>query len=73
MRVYSQDVANDPNSPQVGGVADWLKANHFRGHKLGGAKEDLQCLHGLKLAGQTKVDDLDSVSSLGQAKNIFRL
>lgn len=38
----SQDVADDPDAPHVCGIADGLIVDHFRSHKLRGAKEDLQ-------------------------------
>lgn len=38
----SQDVADDPDAPHVRGIANGLIVDHFRCHKLRGAKEDLQ-------------------------------
>lgn len=38
----SQDVADDPDAPHVRGIANGLIVDHFRRHKLRGAKEDLQ-------------------------------
>lgn len=38
----SQDVADDPDAPHVCSVADGLIVDHFRCHKLWGAKKDLQ-------------------------------
>lgn len=38
----SQDVADDPDTPHVCGVADGLVVDHFRCDELWGAKEDLQ-------------------------------
>jgi hypothetical protein len=51
----------------------WLKVDHLGSHKFWGPKEDLQLLEGLEPARQTKIDDLDPIPGLGEAKYVLRL
>lgn len=70
---HSQDVGDDPQGPHVCAVADGLEVDHLGGHKLRGAKQDLELLHWLEFSRQTEIDDLDSVSTFGHTQNVFRL
>lgn len=73
MYMYSQDIADDTDGPHVCGVADGLEADYLGCHELRRAEQDLQLLHGLELAREAEVDDLDAVAALRQAQNVFRL
>ena len=50
-----------------------LEVDDLGGNKLRGPEQDLQLLHRLEFSRQTKINDLDSVSTFGHTQNVFRL
>ncbi len=67
MKGDSQDVADDANRPKIGAEADRFEVDDFGRHELGRAEQHLQLFGRVKAACQAEIDQLDSITHLGQA------
>lgn len=70
---HLQYIANDAHAPHVRVVANNIKVDDLRSRKFRCPEQHLQLLLWIVVSGQAKVNDLDSVSGLRQAKYILRL
>jgi len=68
-----QYVANDANAPHVRRKVDGVKPHHLRCHELRRAEHDPRLDARVVQAGQTEVDDLDSVTGPTETENVLRL
>ena len=70
---FLQDVADDSQRPHVGGASDRFVADDFRCDEFRSAEQDTDGRVGIQLAGQTEIDQFNSVWIWALAQNIFRL
>lgn len=70
---YSQHIGDDTDRPHVRRKSYGLEIHDLGRHELWRAKQHLKLCGRVVLARQAEVNDLDSISVLGQTQNVFGL